>query len=190
MAQKNGGLATNMTKRECPSKQSDGLSGGQLLWWHHVAVPGASAWWHRTLCKVWARGCERAARDPGQRFVVEPGWCSRRCSQMATVAAAVREACIRLAHEPEAVRSQDSCTHTHCTLAAQCKRQAGLTFTGRRRASCRSGSPAGSDRERERAEIRDARRETRDSRAGDAKHGRGLGARQGFVASDRIAASC
>lgn len=49
--------------------------------------------------------------------------------------------------------------------------------TERENACCRSGSPAGSDIERERAE-------TRDSRPGDAKRTRGLGAGQGFVDFD------
>lgn len=49
--------------------------------------------------------------------------------------------------------------------------------TEREKACCRSGSPAGSDRERERAE-------TRDSSLGQAKRSRGLGGGQGFVDFD------
>jgi hypothetical protein len=84
---------------------------------------------------------------PRKGFILEPGSCSRRCSTAAIVPASAGGACAGTQNWSGQHRRREG--RPGAGLGGQV-----INPTERRRVRCRSGSPAGSDRERERAETR------------------------------------
>jgi hypothetical protein len=169
MAQNNWALAIHsneVANSGRPAKESDGLSGGQLLPCNHVAVPSASAWSHRTLCEVslglvstqlLVQGMKSNV-GPRRGFILEPGSCSRRCSTAAIMLAPASGACAGT-HTWSGQDRRREGTFKEGRMLGLARRSLPI-FIERRRVRCRSGSPAGSDRVRERAETRGSRQDS------------------------------
>ncbi|OSS53880.1 hypothetical protein B5807_00766 [Epicoccum nigrum] len=165
-----------MRESQCQQKQSDGLSGVQLLRYDHVYVHSASTLSYRSLHEILLglQGGSMAAWIRGQ------GWFWSQDTAAEDVRQQPYPGCdnwVNCCHAD----SSDQNARQSVTIGCVAWRGSSVSNpTARQRVRRRSGSLAGSDRERERAETEP--RESQIKRTG--RHGRTGRAPQTFVGRD------